>query len=1126
VFLLGMAATYVAWQLAQEAARARAAAMFSSRATEVAQGFTKRFAEYESLLRAGAALVEFKGGINRDEWRAFAARLDSVNRYPGMRTLGFARVVRPGEVSALEQRVRRETGEAYRVWPQASAGATRVPVVYVEPLAQSLRALGFDMASDSVRTEALARARDSGEPAVTGKLTLIYDESQQRNPGFVAYAPVYRHGGKVGSVEGRRASIQGYVYGAFRMNEVIGPLLGALPEALHVAVYDSRDARPDDLLFDTAVASGASRARRRPLYNVDVPVEMGQSVWLLRFRSSPAFEAGQATPLPGMIAGSGAALTLALMAVVFALGRTRERAEHLAARMTRELRDAQLHAERNRLFLEAMIHAIPQPVYVKDEQHRWVMANDAAARFVGGGQQGIAGLRDEDVLEPESAQAAYAEDDQLLAGGAPLLHEVLVKRRDGSTRWGLKSKNVVQMPDGSRYVVGITLDVTEHVEARLALERNRRFLHEVLDAMPVAVCVKDAQHRWLHVNTAFCRLFGVAPEDLVGRTDADRMDAETAALRFAEDDRVLATGQPLVIEQHQHLADGTAAWMLKSKLPVDLHDGGRGLVVVLTDITANKQAQAQIESARELLDAVLNASPSPLWVKDEAGRWILINDAGARLLGGERGTFLGKTVHEIYSAELAQRAARQDETALASDVVYSVEGEISAVNGEVRWGIKRKRGITLPDGSRGVVIAMFDITLLRRAAEEVERAREFLEEIIDSAPQPVFVKDTAHRWVVVNKAFCERFGLRKEDMLGRTDADLTSEEWARRSFETDRAALASPVPLQWEEPLKQFDGSPRWIVRTKRAVQLRDGTRYVVGITNDVTDLKQAQEELRGHRDNLQQLVDERTHELRAAVEASQRANRAKSEFLAKMSHELRTPMHAILSFARLGTQRAAASRPEPDKLAHYFRRIDQSGSRLLALVNDLLDLSKLEAGRMHYEFGEHDLLVLAGAVVQELASLAAAAGVRLHVAAQEGGECVVRCDPLRVAQVMRNLLSNAIRFTGGGGEVRVRMEAEANAVRVSVEDTGVGIPAEELECVFESFVQSSRTRSNAGGTGLGLPICREIVEGHGGRIWAEVRSGGGSRLVFVLPRSGRRADEVTQGAAVPGPVAREGRAA
>ncbi len=1234
VLAAGLAATALVWRQGQAEAQAHAAQAFANRAEDVAAAFSQRFAEYESLLRTGAALREFDRELTREEWARFAVRVDNTGRYAGMRALGLANYIRPDQLAAFERTVRAQGLPQYRVWGEQTGAGYLVPVVSSEPQAENAGALGFDMASEPERRAAIERARDTGKPAITAKLNLVYDGREQDRAGFLVYAPVYRPGVPAGSVARRRNAIEGFVFGAFRMREVIAPLLGELPAELDVAVYDRAQPDLDDLLFDTRAMR--PRADHLPRYTVDLPLELAQSTWTLRFSSRPGFESEMASAMPAVLAGSGTALSVLLAALVYATSRTHHRAQRLAAKMTAELRVARRSAERNQRFLDAILQAIPQPVYVKDAQHRWVMANDATARIMSA-RGSIVGLRDEDLLKPDAARSAYAGDDEVLAGDRPVVREVLIDPLHGPARWGLVSKNAVSLPDGSRYVVGITMDVTERREAQVEVERGRRFLYDVMDAMPVAVCVKDSDHRRLHVNQAFCLMIGRARAELIGTTDADLIDAESARRNVAEDEQVLASGVPLVLEQRMQIAGGRPLWLMKSKHRIELADGRRGVIVVMTDITARKDAEAAVESARQMLDAVLNASPSPLWVKDEDGRWLLMNDAGARLLGGKRATFLGRTVHDVYETELARNAAQQDEAAFASGTTLSIEGEMRAIDGEVRWGIKRKRaialpdgrrvligsfmdltqqraaqieadrqrallnavfeavpfvvsikgadgrillinpdcrevlgeppehfigrtdaeiygpergaritaedqaarasagtvtfeatfataggeqrwvhkrkrGVTLPDGSRGVVAALYDVTPMRRAAEEVERARQFLEEIIDSAPQPMFVKDPEHRWVVVNKAFCELFGRTREELIGRTDADYTPPEWALRAAQSDDLALASATPLQWEDRATAVNGSDRWLVRTKRGVRLRDGTRYVVGVNNDVTELKRAQEELRRHRDNLQHLVDERTQELRAAVHAAERANQSKSEFLANMSHELRTPMHAILSFARLGTQKCLAEELAPDKLAHYFRRIDQSGSRLLALVNDLLDLSKLEAGRMRYEFGEHDLGVLAQGVVQETGPLASAGGVSVRVSSA-AGRVVTRCDAVRIGQVVRNLVSNAIKFTPQGGEVLVHIEAAQapGSARVSVSDTGVGIPREELETIFEKFMQSTRTRSNAGGTGLGLAICREIVEAHGGRIWAENREGGGSRFVFELALG----DEAVRGARI-----------
>ncbi len=251
---------------------------------------------------------------------------------------------------------------------------------------------------------------------------------------------------------------------------------------------------------------------------------------------------------------------------------------------------------------------------------------------------------------------------------------------------------------------------------------------------------------------------------------------------------------------------------------------------------------------------------------------------------------------------------------------------------------------------------------------------------------------------------------------------------------------------------------------------------------------------LREHRDNLQDTIEQRTRELLDAKDVAEAANRSKSEFLANISHELRTPMHAILSFARLGHDRKAEDPAAFGKMHQYFGRIHQSGERLLRLLNDLLDLSKLEAGAMVYDMRSHDLRSLAEEVVTEFSALANAKSVRIAVAVSEPAPIVV-CDPTRIGQVVRNLVSNAVKFSPANGVVRIdfspaSLPAGAGAtprpaVLLTVSDEGQGIPENELLAVFDKFVQSSKTKNGAGGTGLGLSICREIVRHHGGHIWA-----------------------------------------
>jgi PAS domain S-box-containing protein len=364
-----------------------------------------------------------------------------------------------------------------------------------------------------------------------------------------------------------------------------------------------------------------------------------------------------------------------------------------------------------------------------------------------------------------------------------------------------------------------------------------------------------------------------------------------------------------------------------------------------------------------------------------------------------------------------------------------------------------------------------------------ERAQSLAEAVLDELPNPVFVKDREHRWILINQAFCDLLGLSREALLGRSDYDLFSREQADVFWEKDEIVFASGALNVNEEALTSPSGDPFWILTRKTPVG-HDDNQLLVGVITDITDRKRAEA----------QLVE--SHLARERAEA---ASRAKSTFLANMSHELRTPLNAIIGYGELVSEDLSLN--VTDDAARDVERILSSARHLLRLVDGALDMTRIEAGRVVLDVQTIDLRDLC----EQLERMVHPLLVQTHnrfVLDLDPSIGPIRSDRERLLKSLSHLLDNAAKFTQHG-EVTLRVAREGDQIAFHVIDTGIGIPAHRLDAIFDLFTQADETTTRRfGGTGLGLTLARRSCQMLGGDVSVQSVPGRGSTFTARVAAS------------------------
>ena len=739
-----------------------------------------------------------------------------------------------------------------------------------------------------------------------------------------------------------------------------------------------------------------------------------------------------------------------------------------------------------------------EPLFLIDAESRVTYGNPAAERTFGWSLKEMRGkgLRDLVGCSCGRGQAcprrACIQEEVPNSPIAEPPYEASMSRKDGTRLEVVCSHSPIVESGAVAGGVLIVRDVTAQRQVeRQTLELSRR-LEAYLTNSPLAVVEFAPDQTITRWNPEAERLLGWTAGEIVGRNAAD--------CPWAQPERPVLSPEPGSSGPREttrsHTKDGGIVdleWRHSQLLDAD----GKLLSALSLglDVSERMSALEALRESEELFRSTMQHAPVGIAHLDMEGHFLLVNEELCRMLGYSAREFAGRTVQQItHPDDFAWEQPHARALMEGRIPSYSREKRYIRKDGAILWVIVRSSLLHNAAGEPSYVVAVSsDISERKRADDRLRRSRDQYRFLADSMPQMVFSATPDGRADYGNRRWL--------DYAGRPLDMALSPGWESAVHPEDRQdasalwlnCMKTGAPYQIESRIRRADGEYRW--HLVRATALRDGDGRIiqwVGACTDIEDQKQAEAE-------LERRIHERTAEAQEHARRAEEASLAKSEFLAMMSHEIRSPINVIVGLADLLCESQL-----PDQEREYTRVLRKAGETLMKVIDDILDLSAVEARRLSVEHVSFDLGAVLDAVLAILLPRAKGRGLHLVCEVEAGIPTPLSGDPNRLRQILINLLGNAMKFTEEGSvalHVRQSPGAAPGTLTFSVADTGIGIPADKQALIFEPFTQAdSSTTRKYGGTGLGLTISRGLVERMGGRMWVESESGHGSTFSFTIP--------------------------
>jgi len=646
-------------------------------------------------------------------------------------------------------------------------------------------------------------------------------------------------------------------------------------------------------------------------------------------------------------------------------------------------------------------------------------------------------------------------------------------------------------------------EITDRKRIEALLNERQYFLQKILDTEPGTVYIYDLEERRnVYINRFWLLAFGYTEEEtqamgdqllnqIIHPDDLRRVSEHHENWRQAGEDRIRE------IEYRIHTKTGEWRWLHSREVPFARDQTGRvkQILGITHDITERKQVEKALRESEEKFSKVFYASPIPLSINRVSdGRYVEVNGTFLERSGYQREEVIGRTAQEMgvwvnpAEREKMMRALREQGS------LRNFEGQFRTKSGRIGTALLFREIIEIA-GEKHFIGSSLDITERKQIEEAVLKERDFSDAMLNSLPGIFYFYDQTGKFLRWSQTLETVSGYSAQEIAQMKPLDFFEEE--------EKRYVAQTIQEVFEDG--ESSGETNFVSKNgKRTPYYFTGTRieienvpYLIGMGIDISQRKRAEEELRELNLELEQRITARTEELAAAMIRAQESDRIKSAFLATMSHELRTPLNSIIGFT--GVILRGLAGPLNEEQNKQLNMIHDSAYHLLALINDVLDISKIEAGQLEIFKRPFDVQQAVESVLRIVEPLADKKNLQL-VTSIGAGVNTINNDRRRLEQVLINLVNNAVKFTERGN-VSIECQVRDGWLETSVHDSGIGIKPEDLDRLFKPFQQidTGLARGHEG-TGLGLAICKRLVTLMGGEISVESQWGIGSTFKFTLP--------------------------